>query len=82
MFFWSPSFIDSYYSVNPVWQNILKKNTDSLKTYIENIIGKHFCGIFSESIGLRAHFYIADVGPYEPELLKSLAIHMIPRDHP
>ena len=27
MFRWPHSFIDSYYSVNPVWQNILKKKT-------------------------------------------------------
>ena len=50
MFFWSPSFIDSYYSVNPVWQNILKKNTDSLKHISRTSLGNIFVVYFRDKL--------------------------------
>ena len=37
MFFWLHSFIDSYYSVKPVWRNILKKTQT-----LQNIYREHY----------------------------------------
>ena len=45
------SIDDSYHSVNPVWQNMVKKNTDSLK-HISRTSSKN---MFSWKIGLLAN---------------------------
>ena len=64
MFFWSPSFIDSYYSVNPVWQNILKKNTDFLKHISRTSLGNIFVVYFRDKLDFVHTFTL-------PMLLKS-----------